>query len=140
MKKWLSIFITFNVFSYGFVTSSYAEDENPAAIEAMQDYFDFAQYSGGTIFKEQLEKLEPETIAYIDARNAQQYESGHIANAINIEWRELLSRKDEVPTDKTVVLYCDTGLLSSKAHFALSVAGFENVRVLFGGYLKWKEK
>ncbi|HHT00792.1 MAG TPA: rhodanese-like domain-containing protein, partial [Thiomicrospira sp.] len=55
-------------------------------------------------------------------------------------WRELLSRKDEVPTDKTVVVYCDTGLLSSKAHFALSVAGFENVRVLFGGYLKWQEK
>ncbi|HHT00262.1 MAG TPA: rhodanese-like domain-containing protein [Thiomicrospira sp.] len=139
MKKWLSILITFNALTVSFVAPSHAEEENPA-IEVMQDYFDFAQYSGGTIFKEQLAKLEPETILYIDTRNPQQYEAGHIDNAINIEWRELLSRKDEVPTDKTVVVYCDTGLLSSKAHFALSVAGFENVRVLFGGYLKWQEK
>ena len=42
--------------------------------------------------------------------------------------------------DKTVVLYCDTGLLSAKAHLVLRLAGYENVKVLQGGYLMWSQE
>jgi len=45
---------------------------------------------------------------------------------------------DKIPTDKTVVPYCDSGLLSSKAHFALKLVGYENVRVILAGYADWK--
>jgi rhodanese-related sulfurtransferase len=54
---------------------------------------------------------------------------------VNIEWRQIPARRDEIPTDKPVVLYCETGLLSSKAQFALRVAGRDYVMVLQGGYL-----
>jgi rhodanese-related sulfurtransferase len=39
-----------------------------------------------------------------------------------------------------VLLYCNTGTLSAQAGFALRVAGYENVRVLQGGYAEWKAK
>ena len=121
-----------------FSTISYAEN-NPA-IEAMQEYLDFAEYAEGSISPEQLASIETENILFIDARNEGQYKEGHIPGALNIEWRQILARRDEIPKDKPVVLYCDTGLLSSKAQFALRVAGWENVKVLWGGYLVWSSR
>ena len=118
--------------------ASWAE-ANPA-LEAMQEYLDFAEYSEGSVSTEQLAGLAPGEVVYIDARNKGQYDEGHIPGAMNIEWRQILARRDEVPTDKPVVLYCETGLLSSKAHFALRIAGYENVKVLWGGYLMWSAR
>jgi rhodanese-related sulfurtransferase len=117
---------------------AYAED-NPA-VGAMQEYLDFAEYSEGSISTEQLASIESEDIFFVDTRNRGQYDEGHIPSAVNIEWRQILARRDEIPTDKPVVLYCETGLLSSKAHFALRVAGRDNVKVLWGGYLMWSAR
>ena len=119
-------------------TTQLMAEENPA-IEPMQEYLEFAAFSGGAITKQQLANFDSKDIQYIDTRKAAQFEGSHIPDAINIDWREILTRKDEVSATKTVVLYCDTGLLSSKAQFALSVIGYENVRVLFGGYSEWKQ-
>ena len=107
------------------------------AIDAIQEYMEFAEYSDGAISTAQLASVGAGEILFIDTRSADQYGSGHIHDARNIEWREVLARKDEIPTDKSVVLYCDTGLLSAKAHLALRLAGYENVKVLLGGYLAW---
>ena len=111
-------------------------DDNPA-IDAIQEYMDFADYSDGAISTTQLASVGAGEILFIDTRNPGQYASGHIPDAKNIEWREVLARKEEIPMDKTVVLYCDTGLLSAKAHLALRLAGYENVKVLQGGYPAW---
>ncbi|MGV0951581.1 MAG: rhodanese-like domain-containing protein [Azonexus sp.] len=37
-------------------------------------------------------------------------------------------------------MYCNTGSLSAQAGFALRVAGYENVRILQGGFAEWKAK
>ena len=119
-----------------FILSIQAE-ANPA-LEAMQEYLDFAEYSDGSISSEQLRSLDLDNVFFVDTRNKGQFDAGHIPGATNIEWRQILTRRDEIPTDKPVVLYCETGLLSSKAHFALRVAGRDNVKVLWGGYLMWR--
>jgi len=111
----------------------HAED-NPA-IEAMQEYMEFAEYSEGSISTEQLASIDSSEIFFVDTRNKGQFDEGHIPGAVNIEWRQILSRRDEIPTDKPVVLYCETGLLSSKAHFALRVAGRDNVKSAMGWIL-----
>lgn len=123
-----SVFFSFNVLA----------DDNPA-IEAMQEYVEFADFAEGTISVEQIEQIGADNLVFIDVRLPSHYEKSHIKNAKHIEWRQVLSRRDEVPTDKTVVFYCDTGLLSSKTQFAMRVAGWENVKVLFGGYAAWKK-
>lgn len=113
---------------------------NDAAIEAMQEYLDFAEYAEGSISTEQLASVDAGAVLFVDARSKGQYDAGHIPGAINIEWRQILARRGELPTDRPVVLYCETGLLSSKAQFALRVAGHENVKVLWGGYLMWSAR
>ena len=58
--------------------------------------------------------------------------------ARNIEWREVLSCINEIPTDKKVILFCNTGL-SAQAAFALRVAGRDNVVLLQIGLDGWKK-
>ncbi len=111
-------------------------EENPT-LETIQEYLEFAEYSDGAIMPEQLASIDRKDIVFVDARNPGRFEAGHIPGAMNIEWRQILEREDEIPKDKSVVLYCDTGLSSSKAYFILRLAGRENVKVLRGGYLMW---
>ena len=118
-----------------FSAVSIAED-NPA-LEAMQEYPDFAEYSDGAIMPEQLASIDRRDILFVDARSQERFDAGHIPGAVNIEWRQILERRGEIPKDKSVVLYCDTGLSSSKAYFILRMAGRENIKVLRGGYLMW---
>lgn len=63
----------------------------------------------------------------IDARDAAQFEADHIPGAVNIEWRRAVARRDEIPRDKPVVVYCNTGSLSAQVAFALRLPGWDNV-------------
>lgn len=59
---------------------------------------------------------------------------------MNIEWRQVLARSSEIPKNKPVLIYCNTGSLSAQAGFALRVSGWDNVRILQGGFEEWKAK
>jgi rhodanese-related sulfurtransferase len=108
-------------------------------IEAMADYLMFVDYGGATIRPEQIPAEDWERLYVIDTRDAGQYEEGHFPGAVNIEWRQVLDRRDEMPQDRTILVYCNTGMLCAQAGFALRLAGMENVRILQGGYREWQE-
>ena len=114
--------------------------ENEVAVDEMAGYMDFIEYGGGVIFAEQIPKEEYENIMVIDARDADQFAKDHIPGAVNIEWRQVLNERESLPTDKMVLIYCNTGSLSAQAGFAMRVAGHENVRILQGGFEEWKTK
>jgi rhodanese-related sulfurtransferase len=130
-KYWLSTWLVSILFSQQLFS------EESAAIDEIQSYLDFATYNDGIITLQQLREVEKQVL-FIDSRSAEQFEQAHIPNAINIEWREILTRKDEVPQNRPVVLYCNTGSISSKAQFILRLSGFENAKVLHGGFDAWK--
>ncbi len=111
-----------------------------AAAKAMEDYLEFVDYGGATIFPEQIPAPDWKRFFVIDARDKAQFDKEHIDGAVNIEWRRVLAEKGRIPKDKPVLLYCNTGSLSAQAGFALRVAGFDNVRILQGGYAEWKAK
>lgn len=94
-----------------------------AAIDAMEEFLDFSEYGGATILPEQMPAEDWKNIHVIDTRDAEQYQAAHIPGAINIEWRQVLGRRAEIPTDKMVLVYCNSGTLSAQAGFALRVAG-----------------
>lgn len=108
-----------------------------AAVEAMQEYLEFATYEAGIIVPEQISKEIFNSVVLVDTRDAEQFAAGTIPGAVNIEWRQVLSRRDELPTDRKVVLFCNTGSLSAQAAFALRVAGMDNVLVLQSGLQGW---
>lgn len=115
-------------------------DNKETAIDEMAGYLEFVDYGGGVIFAEQIPKEEWPKMVVIDARDAGQFAKGHIPGAINMDWRQVLAKRDSIPKNKPVLIYCNTGSLSAQAGFALRVAGWENVRVLQGGLEEWKAK
>jgi 3-mercaptopyruvate sulfurtransferase SseA len=50
--------------------------------------------------------LEKGTAIVVDVRSAESYRQAHIKGALSIPESEIASRKDELPRDKTIVLYC----------------------------------
>ncbi|MBU1689204.1 MAG: rhodanese-like domain-containing protein [Gammaproteobacteria bacterium] len=117
---------------------SFAADN--AAVKGMEEYFEFSEYGGATILPEQIPAEDWKNVTIIDTRDADQYQKAHIPGAINIDWRQVLGRRAELPSDRMVLLYCNAGTLSAQAGLALRVAGMENVRILQGGFNEWKAK
>ena len=101
---------------------------------------EFVDSGGGVIFAEQILKEEWPKMVVIDARDPAQFAKGHIAGAINMDWRQVLAKRNAIPKNKSVLIYCNTGSLSAQAGFALRVAGWENVRILQGGMAEWQAK
>jgi rhodanese-related sulfurtransferase len=115
-----------------------AQAEEGSVVKAMEDYLEFVDYQGGTIFPRQIAREDWKDYYVIDARDAEQYAKEHIPGAVNIDWRQVLARRDEFPKGKMILLYCNSGTLSAQAAFALKLAGVENVLILQGGFSQWK--
>ena len=121
------------------IPSAMANDK-AKIIDEISGYLEFVDYGGGTIFPEQIPKGEYAKMMVIDARDATQYAKEHIPGAVNIEWRQVLAKSGDIPKNKPVLIYCNTGTLTAQAGFALRVSGWENVRILQGGFSEWKSK
>ena len=132
MKKLLLALST----SIVLTSSAWAIDREDLMI-ALQDYMEMAPFGDGVILAAQLAEMKNEVVL-VDARQAQDFANNPIDGAINIDWRFVLSELDKLPEDIMIVLYCDTGILSSKAHMALRLVGYEQVRVLFNGLAGWQ--
>jgi rhodanese-related sulfurtransferase len=115
-------------------------DNKAIAVDEMEAYLEFVDYGGGVIFAEQIPADEWKKMLVIDARDAGQFAKGHIPGAINMDWRQVLAKRDTIPKDKPVLIYCNTGSLSAQAGFAMRVAGWDNLRILQGGMEEWKAK
>jgi rhodanese-related sulfurtransferase len=114
--------------------------DQAAAIDEMEAYLEFVDYGGGVIFAEQIPAEEWKKMLIIDARDAGQFAKGHIPGAINMDWRQLLAKRNTIPKNRPVIVYCNTGSLSAQAGFAMRVAGWDNLRILQGGMEEWKAK
>lgn len=115
-------------------------DSKAVVIDELAGYLEFVDYGGAIIFAEQIPSSEYAKMMIIDARDAGQFSKSHIPGAVNIEWRKVLEQRAKISKDKMVLIYCNTGSLSAQAGFALRVAGYENVKILQGGYEEWKAK
>jgi len=75
-------------------------------------------------------KLLNEGAQLVDVRSASEFSRGALPNAINLPLQSIMSAKNVIDTDKTVILYCVTGARSSTAKNYLVQMGFEQVHDL----------
>lgn len=127
------------ILSAAFSIGSGACAQDTASLEAMQDYLMFAEPQAGIILPRQIDRDVFEAATFIDTRSAEENAEGTIAGARHIEWREVLDRIDEIPESGLTILFCNTGMRSAQATFALRVAGRDNVVVIQGGLDNWRE-
>ena len=134
-KTLISLFAGFTMVA----APAHAHD-SPVAVDALSGYMDFAEYSSSLIWPEQIPKDDWNKVFIVDARDADQFAKEHIPGAVNIDWRQSVARRSELPKDRMVVMYCNSGSLSAQAVFALRLLGHENVKVLQDGIEGWKAK
>jgi rhodanese-related sulfurtransferase len=111
-----------------------------ATINALEGYFDFVDASAGTILSEQVSAEDYKKFHVLDVRDATQFAKDHVPGAVNIEWRQVFSQRARLPRDKTILVYCNTSSFAAQVAMALRMDGFENVRLLYGGYNEWKAR
>ena len=108
--------------------------------------------SGFEHIKENLENLK-----IVDARSPGEYDgriiraaqSGHIPNAINIDWSqnlnedgtfksdEELAKMYDFPKDSEIITYCQGAYRAANSFLVLKKLGFENVKVYLGSWGEW---
>ena len=80
-----------------------------------------------------------EEVYLIDVRMSGAYKNETIQGAVNIPITEIRSRINEIPKDKKVILFCNTGYTSYCASRILLQNNFSNVYSLMGGIELYKE-
>ncbi len=73
----------------------------------------------------------------LDVRTKSEYEEGAIPGARQRHVGRVAYRHDDLPRDRPLVVYCQTGPRSAVAAGALRALGFENVRELVGSFEAW---
>lgn len=71
----------------------------------------------------------------IDAREPDEYQAGHLRNAINIPLSQFRDRLNEIPKDRPVYIHCRSSQRSYNMVRALQNLGYENVVNISGSYL-----
>ena len=85
--------------------------------------------------------MNKDSVQVLDVRTPGEYNSGHIANALQADWndpQEFNRRIGFVDKTKPVYVYCLAGGRSAAAAAQMRKAGYENVYELKGGMNAWK--
>jgi rhodanese-related sulfurtransferase len=95
----------------------------------------------GDITVEQAMELNEtiELLVILDVRTVSEFNSVHIEGAINIPLDELQERLDELGKDDEILVYCRSGIRSSRAMKTLSNNGFSKVYNMLGGIDAWRQ-
>jgi len=75
----------------------------------------------------------------VDVRTIEEYESGHIQDAINFDFYSGSFQKEILSLDKSssIILYCRTQNRSTKTANYLKENGYKEITVLAGGITSW---
>lgn len=97
-------------------------------------------------------KLGNASTIIIDNRKKADFDAGHIGNAINIDYENMLTGTKLKPADqiatlyskidknKEIIVYCKTGVSACLTYFALKdILKYPNVKLYEGAYLDWSK-
>lgn len=97
----------------------------------------FAQEVSPEKFEELMSTGDPQIV---DVRTEREYNGGHIANSVNIDYfsDDFQSTLSQLDKDRPVLIYCYSGGRSTEARLLLNKMGYLNVTELKGGLSEWR--
>lgn len=83
-----------------------------------------------------------ESYVPLDVRTSEEYNEGHIENAVllDVTSEDFEKKLDELDKDKKYIVYCRRGHKSSKATQLMKKQGFREVYEIVDGFDKWKSR
>lgn len=90
----------------------------------------------------EVSQSELDNVFLVDVRTPDEFNAGHLDNALNIDWLgdSFPAEFEKIEKNQTIYLYCRSGKRSADATKFLDSLGYKNVVNLEGGYIAWAEK
>ncbi|OYX80277.1 MAG: thiamine biosynthesis protein ThiF [Flavobacteriales bacterium 32-34-25] len=89
--------------------------------------------------KEALEQIDNSDVLFLDVRNEDEFPKINLPNNIQIPLSDLEENLDQLDSNKTILVYCQSGMRSKKAVERLKKHSFLKVQSIAGGALKLQE-
>lgn len=110
---------------------------------AAKDPINMAGFVAGGLIRDDHPQLDVEYFLrqqpfVIDVRTREEFEAGHIPEAVHIPVDELRNRINELPTDRQIAIYCQVGQRGYIATRILRQKGFNAVNI-GGGYRTYRQ-
>ncbi len=88
---------------------------------------------------EEFNDFSDDEFLLLDVRTLEEFQSGHISRANNIDFfsEDFIKKIKEFDTSLNLILYCRTDNRSSKSAKILSDTDYKNIFVLKGGIEEW---
>lgn len=78
-----------------------------------------------------------QSLFVLDVRTPKEYAAGHVPGAVNVPYDQVGSHLAEIPRDKDVVLYCQSGRRAGLAAAVLEANGYTKLEHLQGDIQAW---
>jgi len=96
-----------------------------------------AVFLHGNVSRDEAHRLVDKGALLLDVRSPEEFKAGHIDGAVNIPVQDLEARLGEVGSrDRSIVVYCHSGMRSMHAAQVLQRAGYSAVNDL-GPMERW---
>jgi len=88
---------------------------------------------------EEFNSFSSDEFELLDVRTLEEFQSGHILGAINIDFfsADFIYKIKEFDTNLNLILYCRTDNRSSKSAKILADNNYKNIYVIKGGIEQW---
>ncbi|MCA0428746.1 MAG: rhodanese-like domain-containing protein [Bacteroidetes bacterium] len=99
----------------------------------------FAQQAKSLSVEQFDKEVRKKGVVVIDVRTAQEFQSGHIKNAINLDFYapDFTNKLKKLDKKAQVLIYCRSGNRSGQALQLMQSIGFSNFADLAGGTASW---
>jgi rhodanese-related sulfurtransferase len=136
LRKFFLIFLVFAPIVVAFAQMDQTQQKTPGTEKAItvkvlepKDAYEFTK----------LNRHNPDVVI-LDVRKPEEFESGHIENAVNIDYNSetFVADLDGLDKFKTYVVYCRTGRRSSDTVNIMARHGFKKIFRIAGDIVRWK--
>ncbi len=132
--KYLFIITIASSFLYGCAGETNTSNKNQTSVNKIENVSATRAYEIINANKDNSE------FNILDIRTPQEYQSGHIANSINLDYyaTDFESKIDSIDKGKTYLIYCRSGNRSGRAVTLMKQKGFSRVYNMAKGINDWQ--
>jgi len=120
-----------------------ADDKKPAApaAETSKDGVTHTDAAGAKKLIDDSAAKKDGKVVVLDVRTPEEYQAGHIAGAVNIDFKEkdFADKAAKLDKSKTYVVHCQGGGRSTKSLEVFKKLGFKSIVHLDNGFGSWQK-